>query len=534
MTRRFRTLVHGIRIGRTELRRDWRSLERDRVRLALLAGAALFGTLYLGLLALVVQSRTAELAARADPSLPPVVGLLVTLLWLSSTLLFGQRAAIRTVDIDNPELLLTSVRPSAVTIGVLVAEGLRGLAFAALPIGILGVGFVTGAETYVPIVTLPFATVTFLTSSVCCGYAVGAAVAVWSRRARWKTAHVAGGLGLLGAIAAAGAMTELSATPELAARLPTSWYADLFVVGTPIAASPYRVVGAVLGTLAVALAGGAMTERFAMQLWTGDVGTNRGGRRSATASERPRPFVRLRGRIDRPTRYVAWRAVQRAKRDLTRVSHLGLPLLVGAWLVVDLARTAAGRSLLPIAVGLLGSWFVGGLLTLNPLGDDGAALPATMASPIDGRQFVRGTALVSGIVGVPLLVATVGAVAVATAALPIAIGLALWVGVHGATAIGIALALGMRFPRFGAIRVGRRRNVASPSLSAMTLYSMAVLSLGTLGIGAVVGPQLLLPDGTLATIARGASVLVWLSLEGGVGYGCYRAAVRRFDRYTLE
>lgn len=534
MTRRLRTLAHGVRIGRTEVRRDWRTLGRDRVRLALLAGAGLFGTLYLGLLALVVQHRTAALAARADPSLPPVVGLLVTLLWLSSTALFGQRAAIRTVDIDNPELLLTSVRPSAVTIGVLLAEVLRGLAFAALPVGILGAGFVTGVDTAIPIATVPVATALFLTSSVCCGYAVGAAVAVWSRRVRWKTTHVAGGLGLLGAIAAAGAMAELSATPELAARLPTGWYADLFVVGTPIAASPYRVVGAVLGTLAVALAGGAVIERFAMQLWTGDVGADGDTRRSTTASERSRPFARLRGRIDRPTRYVAWRAVQRAKRDPARVSHLGLPLLVGAWLVVDLARTSAGRSLLPIAVGLLGSWFVGGFLTLNPLGDDGAALPATMASPIDGRQFVRGTALVSAVVGVPLLVATVGAVALATAALPIAIGLTLWIGVHGATAIGIALALGMRFPRFGAIRVGRRRNVASPGLSAITLYSVAVLSLGTLGIGAVVGPRLLLGDGTPATIARGASVLVWLSLEGGIGYGCYRAAVRQFDRYTLE
>lgn len=534
MTRRLRTLVHGLRIGRTEVRRDWRTFKRDRIRLALLAGAGLFGTLYLGLMALVVQSRTAELAARVDPSLPPVVGLLVTLLWLSSTALFGQRAAIRTVDIDNPELLLTSVRPSAVTIGVLVAEVVRGLAFAALPVGILGVGFVTGAETYVPIVTISVATVLLLTSSVCCGYAVGAAVAVWGRRAPWKTAYVAGGLGLLGAVAAAGVMAELSTTLELAARLPTSWYADLFVVGTPIAASPYRVVGAVLGTLVVALAGGSVTERFAMQLWTDDVGTNEVDRRSTDASERPRPFTRLRGRIDRPTRYVAWRSVRRAKRDLTRVSHLGLPLLVGVWLVVDLARTTDGRSLLPIAVGLLGSWFVGGCLTLNPLGDDGAALPATVASPIDGRQFVGGTALVSAIVGLPLLVATVGAVSAAMYALPIAVGLALWAGVHGSAAIGIALALGMRFPRFGAIRVSRRRNVTPPSLSAITIYSMVVLSLGTLGIGAVVGPQILLGDSMAVTIGWAVSVLVWLSLEVGVGYGCYRAAVRRFDRYTLE
>ncbi|WP_126664066.1 hypothetical protein [Haloterrigena salifodinae] len=534
MIRRLRTLAHGLRIGRTEVRRDWRTFKRDRIRLALLAGAGLFGTLYLGLMTLVVQSRTAELAARADPSLPPIVGLLVTLLWLSSTALFGQRAAIRTVDIDNPALLLTSVRPSAVTIGVLVAEELRALAFAALPVGILGVGFVTGADTAVPIATVPVATVLFLTSSVCCGYAVGAVVAVLSRRARWKTAHVAGGLGLLGAIAAAGVMAKLSTTLELAARLPTSWYADLFVVGTPIAASPYRVVGAVLGTLVVALAGGSVTERFAMQLWTDGVGMDGDVRRSPATSEQPRPFARLRGRIDRPTRYVAWRSVQRAKRDLTRVSHLGLPLLVGVWLVVDLAQTSAGRSLLPIAVGLLGSWFVGGCLTLNPLGDDGAALPATVASPVDGHQFVGGTALMSAIVGVPLLVATVGAVSAATYALPIAVGLALWAGVHGSAAIGIALALGMQFPRFGAIRVSRRRNVVPPSLSAIAIYSMVVLSLGTLGSGAVVGSRLLLGDSAVSTIGWAASVLVWLALEGGVGYGCYRAAMRRFNQYTLE
>ncbi|ELY78976.1 hypothetical protein [Natrinema pallidum] len=534
MARHDRTLVHGLRIGYVDVVRDWRTLKRDRVRLALLAGAALFGTLYLGLMALVVQGRTADLAARAEPSLPPAVGLLVTLLWLSSTLMFGQRAAVRTIDIDAPSLVLTSVRPRAVTIGVLFAEFLRGLAFVVLPVGILGIGFATGAGTPVPILTLPLVTVLFLTSSVCAGIAIGAAVAVWGRRARWKTEYVAGGLALFGALVVAGVMTRLSTTPELAAGLPTSWYGDLFVVGTPIAASQARAFGAVLGTVAIGYAGATVTERFATQLWLGEVGAGGNDRGVAAPGERSRPFPRLRGWIDRPTRYVAWRSLHRVKRDPTRLSHLGLPLLGAAWLLVDLARSTTGRSLLPIAVGLLGSWVVGSVLTLNPLGDDGGALPATLTSPVDGSQFVRGTALTSALVGVPLLVAAGSAVSIATSALPLALGLSLWVGVHGAAAIGIALAVGMRFPRFGAIRVSRRRTVVPPSLSAIVIYSMTVLSLGLIGVGALVGPRLLLHDGAAATIAQGASVLVWLSLEGGIGYGCYRAAVRRFDRYTLE
>ncbi|AFO55700.1 hypothetical protein [Natrinema sp. J7-2] len=534
MARHDRTLVHGLRIGYVDVVRDWRTLKRDRVRLALLAGAGLFGTLYFGMLALVVQSKTAALAARADPSLPPVIGLLVTLLWLSTTAVFGQRAAVRTIDIDAPSLVLTSVRPRAVTIGVLSAEFLRGLAFVVLPVGILGVGFATGAGTSVPILTVPLVTVLFLTSSVCAGSAVGAAVAVWSRRARSKTGYVAGGLALLGALIVASVIARLSTTPELASGLPTSWYGDLFVVGTPIAASQTRAFGAVLGTVAIGYAGGSVTERFATQRWLDEMGANGNDQGAAAVGERSRPFPRLRGRIDRPTRYVAWRSLRRVKRDPTRLSHLGLPLLVGAWLLVDLARSTAGRSLLPIAVGLLGSWFVGGCLTLNPLGDDGAALPATVTSPVDGSQFVRGTALMSAIVGVPLLVATGSAVSIATSALPLALGLGLWIGVHGAAAIGIALAVGMRFPRFGAIRVSRRRTVVPPSLSAIVIYSMTVLSLGLVGVGALIGPRLLLHDGTEATIAQGASVLVWLSLDGGIGYGCYRTAVRRFDRYTLE
>ncbi len=245
-----------------------------------------------------------------------------------------------------------------------------------------------------------------------------------------------------------------------------------------------------------------MTERFATRLWLDEVESNRSARETAAAGERPRPFPRLRGRIDRPTRYVAWRSIQRVKRDPTRISHLGLPLLVGAWLLVDLARSTAGWSLLPIAVGLLGSWFVGGFLTLNPLGDDGAALPATVTSPVDGSQFVRGTALPSAIVCVPLLVAAGSVVSIATSTLPLALGLGLWVGVHGAAAIGIALAVGMRFPRFGAIRVSRRRAVVPPSLSAIVIYSTTVLSLGLVGIGALIAPQLLLHDGAAATIAQ--------------------------------
>lgn len=533
MVRHHRALVHGLRIGYVDVLRDWRTLERDRVRLALLACAGLFGTLYFGLMGLVVRSRTAEFTSRADPSLPPVVGLLVTLLWLSSTVLFGQRAAVRTLDIDAPSLLLTSVRPRAVTIGVLSAEFLRGLAFVILPVCILGVGFATGAGAYGPLLTVPLVTVLFLTSSICSGYAIGAAVVVWSRRVRWKTGYVAGGASLLGALVVAGVMMRLNAAPELAAGLPTSWYGDLFAIGTPIAVIPAQAFGAVLGTVAIGYVGGSVTERFATRLWIDEKGTNGNDRQTTVESEGSRPFPRLRGRIDRSTRYVAWRSIRRVKRDPTRVAHLGLPLFGGTWVVIDLARSTAGRSLLPIAVGLLGSWFIGGFLTLNPLGDDGAALPTTVASPITGSQFVRGTALTSAVAGVPLLVTIVGAVSAAIYAPPIAVGLALWAGVHGSAAIGIALFLGIRFPRFGAIRVSRRRNAVPPSLSAITIYSMTVLSLGAFGISAAIGPGMLLRD-SAAVIGGTVSVLTWLVLECGVGYGCYRAAVGRFDRYTFD
>ncbi|ELY70474.1 transmembrane protein [Natrinema pellirubrum DSM 15624] len=491
-------------------------------------------------MALVIEGGTAELVARSDPTLPPLVGLFTTLLWLSSTALFGQRAAMRVDDIENASLLLTSTGPTAVTIGVLVGEYVRALAFALLPTGLLGLGFLSGADTYAPLVTVPLTVCLALLSSVCCGYAAGSGIALFSRRSKWKTSFVAGGIALVTVAGLVVAMSRLGTAPELAARLPPSWYGDLLAVGTPIEASPYRAVGAVLGTGVLVAACGSATKRTTTALWLDGRNATAyedwsGGRTADESDDRLVSVASLAERVDRPTRCVACRSVRRAKRRPSRLSHLALPLLISAWLLVDLARIGDIESGFPIAVGLLGAWFVGGFLTLNPLGDDGAALPTTLASPLAGRQFVRGTALVSAVVGIPLLVGSVAGSGVAAYSLPVSVGLAVWAGVHGSTAIAIGLAVGMVFPRFGAVRIGRRRDIVPPSLTALAIYSTIVFAFGVGGVVAVLGPWILFEgDPTTVSMFAGLSTLVWLSIEAGVGYGCYRIAVRCFDRYTLD
>ncbi|PSQ49677.1 hypothetical protein BRD12_05315, partial [Halobacteriales archaeon SW_12_67_38] len=54
----------------------------------------------------------------------------------------------------------------------------------------------------------------------------------------------------------------------------------------------------------------------------------------------------------------------------------------------------AAFAVAPVEIALLVPWLAGATFGLNPFGDEGAVLPATLTGAISGGAFVRGLALV--------------------------------------------------------------------------------------------------------------------------------------------
>ena len=241
--------------------------------------------------------------------------------------------------------------------------------------------------------------------------------------------------------------------------------------------------------------------------------------------------------------------------------------------VFNAAQFGAAFAVAPVAITLLVPWLAGATFGLNPFGDEGAVLPATLTGGISGGAFVRGLALPGLVAGLPLTVALTLAAGwfspYTTAELA---GLASLGCVLVAAAVGLAPAIGMRIPRFSTFSVRGSRDVVPPSITAGIVYTLALVGPGVLAAVALVVPALL--RGFLAALGSGVVpfVLRWLGERGvplmaapagwfegvgpairglatievrAVGYAlpilvllvggfiAYRAAARRFDAYEI-
>ena len=228
---------------------------------------------------------------------------------------------------------------------------------------------------------------------------------------------------------------------------------------------------------------------------------------------------------------------------------------------------------LPVVVALGLAWLSGAAFALNPLGDEGPVLPATLLTGVGGRRFVRGLCLPGAVVGLPLATLGTAAGAVAAGYAPLeAVGLVLLAVVLTAGAVGVAPGVGTRFPRFEAVTVGRTREVVPPALSAVVVYSIAVglaggvaalcllapaiarallaglvaflpsvllsllagQGLPTAGLATWVGslaePIQAIPLGTLRAVGYAGPLALFVL----VGLRGYRNAIRRFEAYCVD
>jgi ABC-2 type transport system permease protein len=570
---------HALSAGVFEYRRSVRAIREDTGRLVLLAGSVLLPTLLLGGMAALFAPLVRE-NVPTGARVPPAMRGGAALFWLFGVFLLAQRTANAHGEPVAAPFVLTTVSPRTAVVGGALAEWLRVLTYV-LPTGVLvTVGGAYAFASPAPLLTVPLVGCLFVASAVVAGRLAGYTAAWLVARipfvARHRTA-LSGvvAIGFFGVYMLFQLPTvPYSLDPALLGAVPLGWVVDLLAVGTPIEWSAAHAVGG-LATVSVVLAGGGWTaERIAGSLWFGDEvdpTDDGGGDRPTTdrsaAGALQRAISPLRAPlVTGPTRQVARWTLLRARREPQRLNFLMVPVFGGAsGLLSMLLQGNVSLSVLGPGVALLAGWTGGAAFALNPLGDEGPVLPATLTAT-SGRTYVRGL-IAPALLALPVVAAVTLAAALGGGYGPLTALALAFVGCL-LTAVGAVLApaIGMWFPRYSAIRIGNSDEVRPPRLLAGALHGIAVFGPGAALVGVVVAPEVVrlvlsgvgsVPgfllglaaggSGPLAALAStfdaaGASIRALplatvqfgaggLLVAGGLvaGWAGYREAIRRFD-----
>ncbi|WP_254766006.1 hypothetical protein [Salinilacihabitans rarus] len=574
---------HAVRIGRFEFRRTVRAVREDTARFGLMALGAVVPSLLIAGFAVLF----ADVIRDAGPvALPTQVRGMVATVWLFGAFVVAQRVATARPRAEAEPLVLTTVSTRTAAVGLAIAEALRALAYVTPPALALTAAAVYLFGSPLSLLAVPAAWLLLVAGAVVAGSLAGYAVAWLVATVPFVSRHRTG-LGGVAVLAFFGGYAALQSAGvgsvgyDLLAWLPIGWLADLAVVGTPVAGSGRRAAGAIGATALVCVGGGALIDRATAALWFTDPVTvddgSSGAESASTAGRRDRDALSASVRplaipavVGAPTRRVAEWTLLRTRRDPRRLTFLLVPVVgAGSALMNVGVQSGAPRPLLAPLCAVVLPWIAGAAFAVNPLGDEGTTLPATLLA-VDGRRYVRGVSLPGLLLGLPTVVVATAATGVAAAYSPSQVlGLVLIGAYLTLVAVGTAPAVGMRLPRFSPIRVGRGRAVLPPRLAAVVLHAGLTLAPGALLALLVVAPELAravvaglvgylpaihldllgaaetLPgavdafravgDGLLATpVGRLRAGLGGGLLAGGAAaaVGCYRHAIGYFDAYV--
>ncbi|WP_276299765.1 hypothetical protein [Halorussus lipolyticus] len=566
-------LSHAVRIARVEVRRSVRAVRSSTTRTAAFGVALLFWVA----LPTVGGGFLAYRLGQSLPAIPfefPVLDAVrgaTAVGWVGLAVLSAARTAGKKGELDSPEGILTTVPARDAALGLLLAEYARMALVAAIPVVTIATALAVGAGVVTPLVAVPATAGILLAVALSIGFPVGIGVKWATMRSPWLARHktallvVAFGLYFLGVTSQA-FNDVISLLQRTLRNTPLAWFGDAVLLGLPgIEAVPVHVLGAgaLAGILLPTFAGVGI--RSATTLWyadraqverdepsaeahadrngrvapggttdTGAPTSAKSGAESASIGERA--LSAFDGVLARPTRTVTLSAWRRAKRTPIRLLYVAYPLFF-LYAPLRSAFESGVPTSLPALVALYGAWAVGAMV-LNPLGDEGAVLPATLLSGVSGRQFVVGHVVSATLVGVPVVTA---AVAVAGALSPL--DPARWIALAGVSALlvvagaTLAVGVGVLFPRFGTVEVFRSREITMPSKGAFAAYSIALLG-GAVGAVVVLVPPIagfvggLVGFPQVVVTGLGAGLGVSVGLLGPAA--AYRYATREFEEFTVD
>ncbi|RDZ40061.1 hypothetical protein C5B86_17240 [Haloferax sp. Atlit-19N] len=538
-----RDVRHGLRIGRAEFVRSLRGYASETRRIIGLLLLLLFfgGSLLFSLPAVYVVGRGAQSVTEI-----PFFDLVATAIPVGLALLATFRTLERIGRVENESLVLTTVHPQAVVIGLITAEiGRIGLWFG-LPLAVVAATFTAGLGAP----SLLFTTAVVAAPLACCttvwGYAAGVAVLRAFKRLPGvrRTLKVVGFVAMVGLVLVSQSFGRLLAEGSLplewlAATLtfgPLADYLALAFVGTPLA-RPFSAAAVVTFAAIVALTpvGLVVATRQASALWFTDRATG-GDRGSSAASAEangspggfstPKPLAATSGG------HVAWGLLVRGVRHPQKFTHLVmLAFFLGPLGTTIVQSSADGLGPLLAASGAgLGTYLAGATFGLNPIGDDRPQFPMLLLTPTAPQELVRGRVLAGVILGVPVAAALpLAAVALGTSPLS-AVGFALVGALMCVAAAAFSVGIGAAYPIYE-----EREFWGATTVVPSTLVLMAFMFV--VGPGTVIGLVATwfgVTGHLSATPLLAAGLGLYLLVTVGVSYGSYRYAVRRYRTYTFE
>ncbi|QSG04678.1 hypothetical protein [Halapricum desulfuricans] len=553
-------LDHSVRLARIDVTRtvrkhaDWRTGSSSVLGLVMYVVLVAAGTLGGGYLGRWLGRSLAagEPLFGIGPFSVSIAGGILALCWLIFTLIAAVRAVGQRGTLARPEGVLTIVPTRVALAGVYLAEFTYVVLWVLGPAVGFGAGLALGTGTGLALVAVPTAVLAAGLSAVAVGYPVGLTV----RHVVSRYAFVARNRGVLivavfllyfAALLTGTVDRLMTALFEPMQASPMAWYADLLFLGTPgVDASPARAGGAVAFTVVLTVIGTVAGTRVAERHWFSD---------PALAGTVPEPVAqtvagpgierRLEGMLGPRTAALVALSWRRAVRAPLKLLYAFFPVLAMAGLLGDVVRSGEIPASLPFVTLLFAAWAAGVVFTLNPLGDQGAALSSTLLSRVDGQTFVRAHLLAGLAVAIPIGTALTAVVAVLS---PIETGTALALVIATPVVMALSAAfsigIGMAFPRFEATNVTRSMKTVLPSRWAFMLFS-AYLFVTAVAGGVVYEPDVREPAAAVVSwllpfgLGVAADTLVLLSaallaVAVLLPVASYRRAVRRFDRYTLS
>lgn len=475
---------------------------------------------------------------------------IIALLWFILVLIYLIRTIGQRGLLSQPNAVLPVVPTNQAYRGLVLAEYVYFLLWLVLPAFGFGVGIAIGTESLVPIIAMPAAIVFAGVSVVPVGCMLGIGIRHVATRypviVRHKVAIIVGAFVVYMAVFTTGVWERMMEyIYEPLQRSPLGWYGDLAFIGTSgmeaaTANAALALVLSLLGGGIAILAG----ERVATMHWFSDPATTeRAPVDVTTVEETPALERRLFAWMGAPQATLIVNAWRLAARTPFKLLYALYPFLVLTGVFAQVVQTGEVPQFLPYVVIVVLCWAAGVIFTLNPLGDQGPALPSTLISRISGRMFVRAHLVAGLVIAIP-----VGTVFVAVLAWLSPVGTNTTIGLIVATPIAmgisalVSIGIGMAFPRFDSTNITRSESVVLPSRWGFIIFTLYVV-VGSISAGAVydagfrellVALLTLLPVGVSVSadeLRLGLAVLlVPLLLAPIVGY---RSAIRRFDRYTI-
>ncbi|MFB6283193.1 MAG: hypothetical protein ABEK59_04565 [Halobacteria archaeon] len=579
-------ILHSFEIGVFEFRRSLRNLVQNRIQFFTLAFMVLLASLMAGSVGVVLLDTFG-----GSSRLPDMARTGAATLWISTVFVVTQRVASMRPNIDAENMVLTTVSVRTAVTGLYIAEWLRILSFFALPTIVGAAVFVHVLGDLFAVVSIPVTVIAFTLTAVVVGSVLGYFIArliatkkFFAKYRLWLRILV---VAVVVGVFAIPEYTGFSFLDlELMGYLPFGWFADLALAGSTLSGSMVLALAVLAGSVAAVVLGIAVLERQAGILWYSDPISfgddtpveDQGGdgirspEESNPLEEAVRPLKML-GSRSKPSKRTAEWAVLRTRRDPRRLSYLFIPLIVFGNFLLQPSNSHVSPSgvLVPVAVVGL-PWLAGSLFGLNPYGDEGSTLPVT-ALAVSGVKYVRGLVLPSLNVGIPLVLVGTFVTAIVSDLSIVQDFLLFCVGILlVAVSATVAPAVGMVFPRYDSMSLGRSTEVLPPRMLAVGIHALALGVPGLLlaalvakpglGVFAVAGILGYIPSFFLNLVSRyvgfGSGIAGWFQEIGGfiesldtvvvqlgfgvplylggiaIGYLGYRYAVRNFDDVRMS